>query len=260
MVAPYRNAFRRQSSTAPTRDGEAKLEASPGTITLEIPERSRLAIAGGFATLEQEKKRRFRKKTKKSKFRLGPSGLLAARAHLTHDIGLWIEERPGVVRRIFGLRRVEGLDQDAIDAWAQLDRLAATLEKALRGPGAALRSGLELGRGGHRVLLIERPNGMRLYARPVFRERPRLVAEVDGEGKLSLPRQKKYEPSEVARSRFSVVHASERLVFSNAEEREIGAVFLPWISEGDRDELAARFGTFVEGLGLAGGPQKLVDD
>ncbi len=251
VVAPYRSVVAKRTTTARTRDGLATLEVGPNALTLEIPERARLAVAGGFVTVESREPSRFgkRKKTKKARYRLGGTGLLAARAHLLHDLGLWIEEKPGMVRRIFGFRRVEGLDQDAIDSWAELDALGVAIAGALRDPSAGERRALELGRGGHRVLFVERKGSLQLFARPLFRERPRLVAELDEGAELRLPRHKNYEPVELARTRYAVVHAAERIVFTDKSEREAGAVFLPWIAESDRDELARRFGAYLEESG-----------
>jgi hypothetical protein len=172
--------------------------------------------------------------------------LVVARALPTEDLALWYEHRPGLIGRVLGLRPLELLDEAALSAWRRLDALATRLRSAVAGHGGGGLRAFELGRGLHRVLLVEHLNRMVLYARPLFRERPRRALEVRADGSVRVP-QRQGDQVVRCRSRYAVTVLGDRIRFQSPAGGDMASVWLPWIAPEDRAELAERIGDFVHG-------------
>jgi hypothetical protein len=218
----------------------ARLYVGPQHTLLEVADRLRVSVTTGFLTVAHRDRRRVRPRS----MGLARQRLVVARAVPTEDIALWFEERPGVVARVVGLRPLELLDESALAAWRRLDRLAGRLHAALVDDGRGARRAFELGRGQHRVLLVEHSDRMVLYARPLFRERPRRTLEVRADGTI-LVATRDADGTIHCNSRYAVTVLGDRIRFESSDGRDVATVWLPWISPEDRVELAARLGAFV---------------
>jgi hypothetical protein len=245
-VGPFRDGRAESRQRALTRDGEARLIDAPGSIVVESPCLERLAVARRFVVVERFHPRRPERPPKRLSLPLAGRFLVAARSHPTRDLGVWIEERTGVARRIFGLRQVDLSSDDPMAAWQQLDELTSALERALRSRGIDAPRAVEVGRGGHRVLMIDRGDRMTVYARPIFRERPRLIAELTAAGGVTIGRGRRRASGKTFPSRFAIVASGDWILVASAGGGPDLAIFLPWISEVDRGEIARRFGELVE--------------
>lgn len=239
MDSPYREPPSAAPALAPSRDGPVRVEAGADGVRLELGARYRLAVSGGRAVWTRI--RRGRRRT----LSLGRARLWVARAHPTRELALWYECQPGRVERLGAARPVALFDTGALAAWRALDRAAAELARAL-GPWAGeVEEATELGRGGHRVLLVRHPDRLVVYARPLFRERPRRVLEVCGDGTIVVPGR---DADRRARfhTRFGVSVSGDRVVFCDRDDRRVAVLLLPWIAPEDRQELARRFGDLVD--------------
>jgi hypothetical protein len=106
---------------------------------------------------------------------------------------------------------------------------------------------IELGNGGHRVLLVRFDDRLVLHARPIFRERPRRIVEVCLDGTLVIPGRRGDRRGRVE-SRFGIAAITDRILFSDPREAEVASLWLPWIAPEDRQELARRFGDLIDPL------------
>jgi hypothetical protein len=244
VTGPYRELAGTEVVEAPTKDGPARLLIGPRHVFLEIPGRLRISVTDKWMTVVgSDRTRRARPRS----VRMADRRLVVARAVPTEDIALWYEGRPGVMSRLVSLRPLQLLDTAALNAWQKLDRLARELRLALAPFGGGARSGFEFGRGQHRVLLSTDGEGMVVYARPLFRERPRRTLEVRSDGTV-LVRAGDIDQSIVCNSRDAVTVLGDRIRFESADGRVVATVWLPWISVEDRTELARRLGDLVHQL------------
>jgi len=170
--------------------------------------------------------------------------VVVARGLPTEDLALWYEGRPGVLSRVVGLRPLELLDEAALSAWRRLDVLATRLRRALSGLGDGVLRAFELGRGQHRVLLVEYRDRLVLHARPLFRERPRRAMEVRLDGSILLAARHGDQRIH-CNSRYAVTLLGDRIRFESSDGRDVVSLWLPWIAHEDRAELAERMGNFV---------------
>lgn len=259
---PYREPHRVPQVVARCRGGSARLVVGPGEMELWLGARWRLWRAGSRVVIERGgagRRRRHRRELDAARSRVW-----LARSFPAGDLAIWCEVRPGVVERLCGVRALPLLDQEALVARRELDRLAAVAAVALAegrsgdgdgagGGGAAVARGprmaLEMGAGQHRVLVVDHGQRLVLYARPLFRERPRRVLEVCADGGLVLPGRGGRRGDgrrSFARSRFRVTVSGDRVVFAADDGRDVASVWLPWIGEDERGELARRFGALVD--------------
>lgn len=240
MAGPYRDTVAAERIEAITRDGQAVLELAPQHLRLSVGGLLEVSIAGRRMTLTRTGKRR----VKTQRLELGR--LVVARAWPTGDVALWRDLRPGVVERVLGLPPLGLLHGRGLAALRGLDRLGRRLEEALRDRAEGARSATEYGHGQHRVLEIDGGDRIVLHARPVFRERPRRVAEVCADGSLAVPGRKRAHRARV-RDRYGVIVSGDRVRFCDPEGRDLASVFLPWIAPEDRAEIARRLQRLVGG-------------
>ena len=280
---PYREAHRVPQVEARCRGGSARLVVGPGEMELLLGARWRLWRTGARIVIERGgagRRHRHRRELDSARSRLW-----VARSFPAGDLAIWCEVRPGVVERLGGIRALPLLDEEAMAARRELDRLAAAAAAALAeaggeagvgagpvreagaggaargdavGAGGAARGdavavgrpglAVEVGAGQHRVLVVDRGDRLVVYARPLFRERPRRVLEVCADGGLVLPRQGRRgdRRRRFGRSRFRVTVSGDRVLFAADDGRDVASVWLPWIGEDERVELARRFGALVD--------------
>lgn len=240
MSGPYRGISAREVLTAPTRDGRARLEIGPEAATLELDSRWRVTVAGGYLSLERLGRRRRRS------WKLEARRLVPARAFPGGGLGLWLEEKPRMMRRLAGFRPVEILAPEGLEGVRALERLGSRLRVAIRGHARGALRGEELGQGQHRVLLLDDGSCHRLYARPLFREHPRLSLEVHDDGTVVTYRRGRRFRRAHCRSRYDVLVGGDFIRFVDRRGDDRAALPLPWISAADRDEIAARVAERVD--------------
>jgi len=250
MPAPYRQVANAKTIEAPTRHGIVRLEVAPRHVELEIAGKWRVTVHEGFLTwihLGTDSRKKFwrRRKPRKRSVRLSDCRLLVARKHLTEDLGLWLEEKPGIFRRFVGIEPVVLLDAAALDAWKKLERLGRELASALAQYGGESSRATEFGSGQHRVLLVDFPEHCEVLARPVFRERQRPVFRAYRDG--NVVNLKKSGQKGKCISRYSVTVGGDSIRFFQSDGERAAELYLPWVSSEDRAEIAQRFRALVDG-------------
>jgi hypothetical protein len=245
MEGLYREAAAAPFLHAPSRDGAVVLEVGPRHARLSLGDRIRLTLSGRAATWVRH--RPGSRADHRRELTLGPARLWATRSFPTHDLALWYEPRPGQVERLGGVRAIGALEPDALVAWRALDRVAEELAGALavHGGGEAPEHATELGKGQHRVLLVDLGDRLVLYARPLFRERPRRALEVGRGGWLLLPGRGRDQTWPFP-SRDQVSASGDRIRFTGDDGRDLASLWLPWIAAEDRRELARRLAEQVD--------------
>jgi len=237
--SPYREPPSVAPAVAPSRDGPVRVESGTHGVRVELGGRFRLAVSGGRAVWTRI--RRGRRRT----LSLGRARLWVVRAHPTRELALWYEAEPGRVERLGAVRPVPLFDAGALAAWRALDRAAGELARALAPWAGQVEEATELGRGGHRVLLVRFADRLVVYARPLFRERPRRTLEVCRDGTIVVPGRDEDRRARF-HTRFGVSVSGDRVVFSDRDEQRVASLLLPWIAPEDRQELARRFGELVD--------------
>lgn len=241
QAAPYRQMAVRGAVRATVQGGGLSLEVGPRHVRLQLGPRLRLTASGQSAVVV----RRGRRGERRRELDLRHSRLWLARSHPGRELALWFEVRAGLVERLGGVRPGRLLDTRMLDEWRSLDRFARQAHKALEPWAGGARSATELGQGGHRVLVVKNDERLVLYARPLFRERPRRVLEVCADGSLVIAG-KDGDRRGVIHDRFGASVSGDRLLFLDRKERHVATVWLPWISLEDRRELSRRFGELVD--------------
>ncbi len=241
MDSPYREPPSVAPAVAPSRDGPVRVEVGAHGVRVDLGGRFRLAVSGGRAVWTRM--RRGRRRT----LSLGRARLWVTRGHPTRELALWYEGEPGRVERLGAVRPVPLFDTGALAAWRSLDRAAAELARALAPWSGDVEEATELGRGGHRVLLVQFAERMVVYARPLFRERPRRALEVCRDGTIVVPARDEDRRARFY-TRFGVSVSGDRVVFTDRDEQRVATLLLPWIAPEDRQELARRFADLVDPL------------
>ncbi len=226
-------------AVAPSRDGPVRVEAGADGVRVDLGRRYRLAVSGGRAVWKRTRGSRRRTLS------LGRARLWMARAHPTRELALWYEVDPGRVERLGGVRPVPLFDAGALAAWRALDRAAAELARALAPWSGDVEEATELGRGGHRVLVVRFADRLVVYARPLFRERPRRALEVCRDGTIVVPARDRDRRAHFE-SRFGVSVSGDRVIFSDRDDHRVASLLLPWIAPEDRQELARRCADLVD--------------
>jgi hypothetical protein len=236
--SPYRAAISQVELEAPTEDGPVLLRVEPQHSILELGGQT-WTVGNDHLTVVQAPKKEGGRPKKKS-LRLRKARLFVARAWPTPDVGLWVERRPRVVERLVGLRPIAGMSEETVKAWRKLDRLAAELSRALSGHAEGVQSAVELGKGQHRVVAVRMEESIQLYARPVFREKPRRIIEVHSDGTLEVPRRGGIRRIDMSKG-VEIIASGDRLQFCRPDGEDVAGLFLPWIGRADREELVRRF-------------------
>lgn len=246
QVGPYREAQAADVLEAPSRDGVVRLEVAPRHTLLSIGQDHDVTVTEHFVTVTRASSQGRRKKRS---LRLDSTRLLVARAIPTEDVGIWLELEPGVVTRLLGIRPIELLDDEALDAWRALDRLVKRLRGALSAHAHGVARALELGRGADRVLIMDLDDRLIFHVRRLFRERPRRALEVHADGTVVFPRKARPEPDERCircTSRFGVTATGDYVRFADDKGQDLGSFFLPWVAPEDRDEIARIIAEHIE--------------
>ena len=241
MDAPYRELAATPTYQAASREGRVTLEVGPQHMRLDLGERLRLTVAGSAATWV----RRRRGAEHRRELVLVRARLWPARSFPTGELALWYERRQGQVERLGGVRPVAPFDAGALAAWGALDRVAGEVGQALAPHSGGAVGAVELGRGHHRVLLVEFEDRIVAHSRPLFREHPRRALEVRRDGSLDAPGRRLASGARLA-SRAHVAVSGDRICFTAADGRDLVSLWLPWIAPEDRHEMARRFGDLVD--------------
>jgi hypothetical protein len=241
--APYRELAAAPSYQAPSRDGTVSLEVGPQHLRLVLGERLRLTVAGSVATWVRHR----RGASHRRELALSQRCLWAVRSVPTGDLALWYERRPGLVERLGGVKPVAPFDAGALAAWRALDRVAEELARALAAHAGGATEAIEVGRGHHRVVMVQLAERLVLYARPLFRERPRRTLEVCRDGSLVVPGRGRDDSARIA-TRSQVTASGDRIRFTTGDGRDLVSLWLPWIAPEDRQEIARRLGDLVDPL------------
>ncbi len=217
------------------------LELGPRQLRLALGDRVGLTVMGRAATWL----RRRRSGLQRRELALEHARLWPARSYPTGDLALWYESRFGLVERLGGVRPVQAFEPGALGEWRALDRVADELVRGLAAHAGGALQAIELGRGQHRVLLVEFAGRLVIHARPLFRERPRRVLEVARDGTLLVPGRLRDRNARFD-SRASVTVCGDRIRFANGDDGDLHCLWLPWIALEDRQELARRFAELVD--------------
>ena len=243
MDAPYRELAAPPTYQAPSRDGTVNLEVGPQHVRLDLGERLRLTVAGSVATWVRHR----RGSSHRRELTLSQRCLWVVRSVPTGDLALWYERRPGLVERLGGVKAVGPFDAGVLAAWRALDRVADELARALAAHGGGATEAVEVGRGHHRVVLVQLAERLVIYARPLFRERPRRTLEVCRDGSLVVPGRSHDGRARIAH-RSQVTASGDRIRFTTGDGRDLVSLWLPWIAPEDRQEIARRLGDLVDPL------------
>ena len=228
-------------AVAPSRDGPVRVEVGSHGVRVDLGARYRLSVSGGRAVWTRT--RRGRRRT----LSLGRARLWVTRTHPTRELSLWYEGDPGRVERLGAVRPVSLFDAGALAAWRALDRAASELARALSPWSGQMEAAIELGRGGHRVLVVHYADRLVVYARPLFRERPRRALEVCRDGTIVLPARDEDRHTRF-HTRFGVSVSGDRVIFCDRDEHRVASLLLPWIAPEDRQELARLCADLVDPL------------
>lgn len=250
-VGPYRETDASERMEVPAREGLARLEIGPRWFRLATGERLELSVAEDFATVI---KRQSRRRRKQRSLRLGEARLLMARGVPTNDIGIWYVAATGEAERLIGLRPPELLDDQAMRAWQVVDRMAQRLRVVLAPHGPGVERSIEVGQGADRVLIVDLGDGIEVYVRRLFRERPRRAMSVYRDGTVALV-VKNRERRIQCRSRYGVTVIGDYIRFADPTGADLGALSVPWVTPEDRRFMVQLIGQLIDpALGPALGP------
>lgn len=239
-MGPYRAVSGEEVYEAPTRDGSLRLQLAPRHTALVLGEQH-LIVTDQYVTVENIEARRPRRRS----VRLDDARLVVARSVPTDDIGVWLEERPGLVIRIFGAQALELLDQKALSAVHALDILTGRLREALEPFARGAVRALEIGKGADRVLVVDHGDHFVIYVRRLFRKGAARALEVYDDGTVIVPG-RGVDRRITCTSRFGVTVFGDLIRFSNGSGVDLASIAIPWVSDHDRKELARRLGEMVE--------------
>lgn len=241
-MGPYREATATEALQAQSREGLVKLEVAPRHVVLDIEHGERLSVAGGYAELYVASRQGRRKKRS---LHLQSTRLLVARSVPTQDVGVWHEPEPGVVNRILGIRPQELMDDAALEALRNLDRLAMRLSEGLAAYSGGMRRATEIGPGADRILVMDFGDRIVVHVRRLFREWPRRAIEVHSDGTVVLFHRggdKRFRCT----SRFGITVFGDFLRFANAAGDEVGSIGIPWVTPEDREQLVRLIGQHID--------------
>ncbi|HUQ04985.1 MAG TPA: hypothetical protein VM261_20925 [Kofleriaceae bacterium] len=243
-MAPFRDALSGEVMTSPTSAGTLSLEVAPRHVVVALAN-VQLAVSEGILTITRAARRRVRRVVRP----IG-SRLIVARGLPSEGVGIWLESAPGVVERVFGAEPRDLIrTDDGLAALRQLDRLVRRLAQALTGVGRGVREALEIGpsadRGLDKVLLADFGDHMTIYRRSLFHARARRLIDVFEDGRVVV-----HSPSGEVRvtchTRFGCSVIGDYVRFTTPSGDDLVRVSLPWVTRGDRDEIARRIGEVVE--------------
>lgn len=239
MESPYRAAVSQAQLEARTDVGTIKLVVAPQHTRLEVGPRVWTIANDTLTVVTQTKKR-----PKKRSVLLRGAHLYVARAWPTNEISLWLERRAGVIQRLLGLPPIPGMSEETMETWRELDRLASRLQEALADYSEGATA-FELGNGQHRVFALQTDGRLVVFARPVFREKPRRVVELQSDGTLLIPGRRGKDRSITMERGLEVIATGDRIQFCHRDGEQVAGIFLPWIGSAEREELTRRLQALV---------------
>lgn len=239
-MAPFRDALADEVMTSPTSAGMLSLEVAPRHVVVALAD-VQLAVSEGLLTITRAARRRVRRIVR-------PIGarLIVARGLPSEGVGIWLESSPGEVERVFGAEpRNLITSTDGLAALRQLDRLTRRLASALAGVGRGVREALEIGpsadRGLDKVLLADFGDHMTVFRRSLFHARARRLLDVHDDGRVVVPTPSG-EVRVMLRTRFCCSVIGDYVRFTTPAGDDLAHVSLPWVTRGDREEIARRIG------------------
>lgn len=243
-MAPFRDALADEVMTSPTSAGTLSLEVAPRHVVVALAD-VQLAVSEGRLIITRAARRRVRRVVRPISSRL-----IVARGLPSEGVGIWLESRPGEVERVFGAEpRDLILNEDGLVALRQLDRLVRRLANALASVGHGVREALEIGpaadRGLDKVLLADFGEHMTIYRRSLFHARARRLLDVHEDGRIVIPTPAG-EVRVMCSGRFTCSVIGDYVRFTTPAGDDLAHVSLPWVSRGDREEIARRIGEVVE--------------
>ncbi len=243
-MAPFRDALADEVMTSPTSAGTLSLEVAPRHVVVALAD-VRLAVSEGRLIITRAARRRVRRVVR-------PIGarLIVARGLPSEGVGIWLEPRPGEVERVFGAEpRDLIVNEDGLAALRQLDRLVRRLANALSSVGHGVREALEIGpaadRGLDKVLLADFGDHVTVYRRSLFHTRARRLLDAHEDGRIVIPTPAG-EVRVMCAGRFTCSVIGDYVRFTTPAGDDLAHVSLPWVSRGDREEIARRIGEVVE--------------
>jgi hypothetical protein len=233
----YRSDERAEPLEAAATTGKLSLEIGATHVRLGLPTRT-LVFAEQYVTLTEHKKR-----DRRSSWRLD-GRVVVARDVPRDDLGIWVEDSEGMLR-IFDAAPTSLLDDGGLSALRAFDRLAHRLRGALRPYAAQVNSAVEIGRGLDKVLLVDVDAHVDLYARPLFRERAKLILRAGRDGDVMVAGAK--GPVRCS-SKYGVTVHGDYIRFFDRHGSDLARVAVPWVEPEDRREIARRIGECVDQL------------
>lgn len=243
-MAPFREAVVGEVITSPTSAGTLSLEVAPRYVTVALGG-LHLAIADGAMTITRSARRRVRRVTRP----IG-SRLIVARGTPSEGVGLWLEVAPGEVERVFGAEPRDLIrTSDGLASLRQLERVTRRLTSALSAFSRGVRDAIEIGpsadRGLDKVLFADHGDHITLYRRGLFRTRARRVLDAHEDGRVMI-QTVSGETTVHCTSRFGCNVIGDYVRFTTDAGDDLARVSLPWVTRGDRDEIARRIGEVFE--------------
>lgn len=242
-MAPFRDALGGEVLACPTSGGTLQVEFAPHHVALVLAD-LQLVISHGSVVLTRALRRGVRRVVRP----IG-SRLVVARGLPSEGVGLWLEDRPGEVERLFGVEPHDLYAADGLWALRQLDRLSRRLAQSVHSLGQGVKSALEIGpsadRGVDKILLTDHGDHLTVFRRSLFRPRARRIVEAWADGRVVIPTARG-ELAFRCRTRFSVQVIGDYIRFTTAAGDDLARIGLPWLSREDREELVTRLGAMVE--------------
>lgn len=243
-MAPFRDAAHGEVMTSPTSAGTLSLEVAARYVTVALAG-THVAIADGNLTITRKARRRMRRVTR-------PIGarLMVARGTPSEGVGLWLEVEPGEVERVFGAEPRDLIQSaDGLASLRQLERVTRRMASALSGFSSGVREAVEIGpssdHGLDKVLFADHGDHITLYRRSLFRSRARRVLDAHEDGRVMI-QTASGETTIRCTSRFGCNVIGDYVRFNTDAGDDLARVSLPWVTRGDREEVARRIGDVIE--------------
>jgi hypothetical protein len=243
-MGPFRDALAGEVLTSPTSAGTLSLEVAPRYVTVALAG-VHLAISDGFVTITRVARRRTARVVRP----IG-SRLMVARGTPSEGLGVWLEVAPGEVERVFGAEPRDLIrNADGLVSLRQLDRVTRRLMAALAIHARGVREATEIGpaadRGLDKVLFADHGDHVTLYRRSLFRARARRVLDAHEDGRVVIPTAGG-EATVRCTSRSGCNVIGDYVRFNTDAGDDLARVSLPWVTRGDREEIARRIGEVFE--------------
>jgi hypothetical protein len=237
LAVPYRNDPHAAPVVATTFAGKLKLEIQPKQVTVATADRTLTLTAKSAVVLEM-------KKPKQPTTHPLAGRVVTARGVPRGELAVWIETADGMLR-IFDAVPRGLLEHDGLAALRSLDQLARELHAAMQSQTSSTVTGVEIGTGLDRVLIVETDDGIQLFERRLFRRHCRLLLQAWHGGKLVIYQGAKSVTVNQPWGRGITVQA-DYICFFDRDGQDMLRVAIPWVVPEDRQEIARRIGAAIE--------------